>query len=49
MLYVSTLTICLRLVYFVSAAGCHCVDLKENAKPYARHTPMERRDERKSC
>ena len=29
MSYVRTLTICLLLVYFVSAAGCHCVDLYE--------------------
>ena len=27
MSYVRTLTICLLLVYFVSAAGCHCFDL----------------------
>ena len=27
MSYVATLTICLLLVYFVSAAGCHCFDL----------------------
>ena len=26
MSYVRILTICLLLVYFVSAAGCHCVD-----------------------
>ena len=26
MSYVRTLTICLLLVYFVSAAGCHCFD-----------------------
>ena len=26
MLYVRTSTICLLLVYFVSAAGCHCFD-----------------------
>ena len=29
MSYVRTLTICLLLVYFVSAAGCHCYDLYE--------------------
>ena len=28
MSYVRALTICLLLVYFVSAAGCHCFDLK---------------------
>ena len=28
MSYVRTLTICFLLVYFVSAAGCHCFDLK---------------------
>ena len=27
MSYVRTLTICLLLVYFVSAAGCHCFEL----------------------
>ena len=27
MSYVRTLTICLLLVYFVSAAGCHCFDM----------------------
>ena len=27
MSYVRTLTTCLLLVYFVSAAGCHCFDL----------------------
>ena len=27
MSYVRALTICLLLVYFVSAAGCHCFDL----------------------
>ena len=27
MSYVGTLTICLLLVYFVAAAGCHCFDL----------------------
>ena len=27
MLYVRTLPICLLLVYFLSAAGCHCFDL----------------------
>ena len=27
MSYVRTLTICLLLVYFVSAVGCHCFDL----------------------
>ena len=26
MSYVRALTICLLLVYFVSAAGCHCFD-----------------------
>ena len=30
MSYVRTLTICLLLVYFVSAAGCHCFDFREN-------------------
>ena len=30
--YVRALTICLLLVYFVSAAGCHCFDLTENSK-----------------
>ena len=33
MSYVRTLTICLLLVYFVSAAGCHCFDLPEFIKP----------------
>ena len=28
MSYVRTLTICLLLVYFVRAAGCHCFDLR---------------------
>ena len=27
MSYVRALTICVLLVYFVSAAGCHCFDL----------------------
>ena len=27
MSYVRALTFCLLLVYFVSAAGCHCFDL----------------------
>ena len=31
MSYVRSLTICLLLVYFVSAAGCHCFDLVEKA------------------
>ena len=31
MSYVRTLTICLLLVYFVSAAGCHCFDLCRRA------------------
>ena len=30
MSYVRTLTICLLLVYFVSAAGCHCFDFHSN-------------------
>ena len=29
MSYVRALTICLLLVYFVSAAGCHCFDFHE--------------------
>ena len=31
MSYVRTLTICLLLVYFVSAAGCHCFDLHKQS------------------
>ena len=34
MSYVRTLTICLLLVYFVSAAGCHCFDLYGNKYKY---------------
>ena len=33
MSYVRTLTICLVLVYFVSAAGCHCFDLVHALMP----------------
>ena len=32
MSYVRTLTICLLLVYFVTAAGCHCFDLINDKK-----------------
>ena len=30
--YFRILTICLLLVYFVSAAGCHCFDLQKSSK-----------------
>ena len=32
MSYVRALTICLLLVYFVSAVGCHCFDLINHRK-----------------
>ena len=32
MSYVRTLTICLLLVYFESAAGCHCFDFYASSK-----------------
>ena len=42
MSYVRALTICLRLVYFVSAAGCHCFDLGGEASLQRRDLPPER-------
>ena len=41
MSYVRTLTICLLLVYFVSAAGCHCFDLAEKLKDFSCEMEMD--------
>ena len=44
MSYVRILAVCLLLVYFVSAAGCHCFDLQRGGNvPFLSRTSVAKR------
>ena len=47
MSYVRTLAICLLLVYFVGAAGCHCFDLSRKSSDCEIYVVLNRNIEMK--